>query len=357
MLYFFMFILMLFHGVSFGCDLKQVDNIVVLRHPSATHVLDNKMNALNSTENSRSMGFEIYESHITLGGVTKELKKTAEDLKKIGISASNSCIVSSENIRALETAVVLYDYLSEKNTFGEWELPLSGDEKLSIEQEAILRKMIAQNSSNMREDNRLREGFFGFFEGKSYKELNDASNKIITAIDESPKDVFTVSYQLGSRPEKSKYEKEPEAQGPVYQLVLDLSSPIISEAQSDMQASLRISFQAKSLREAQEKLMRGQRVKLSSALGAESKPDIFLRVLDFLKNQNELKAKIADCCEKFGNTKFNIILSTHATIGAQLISFLFHEHDNYPGENYKMESAEAFIIPMTPKLVERLEQK
>ncbi len=60
-----------------ACDFDNIQNFVVLRHATGTHILDEKLNSLNADEVDRAIGAEIHEAHLTLNGVSKELKETA----------------------------------------------------------------------------------------------------------------------------------------------------------------------------------------------------------------------------------------------------------------------------------------
>src|SRR5690242_15434277 len=73
---------------------QQLDSLVVIRHATGTHLLDEKINSLNHDEEEKAHGGTITEAHLTLGGITDELRSTAKTLQSLGFTADNTCFVA-----------------------------------------------------------------------------------------------------------------------------------------------------------------------------------------------------------------------------------------------------------------------
>ena len=142
----------------------------MLRHATGTHLLDEKINSLNTNEEARAHGANITEAHLTLGGITDELRGTEKTLKSLGFTADNTCFVASVNKRALETATVVYDYLNGQNAiYDSWQnaagWPKEPGERiltrLSVTAFSELATRVAANRNVIPVDERLREASFG----------------------------------------------------------------------------------------------------------------------------------------------------------------------------------------------------
>lgn len=344
---------------------QQLDKLVVLRHATGTHLLDEKINSLNNDEVERAHGSTITEAHLTLGGITDELRSTAKTLQSLGFTADNTCFVASVNKRALETATVVYDYLAGQDAiYDAWQNTTNSPKepgkriltRLSTAAFSELATRVAARRNVIAVDDRLREMSFGpVFESGRYTDLRDASRRLVTQINKDSKvaDRFEIHWREGSRlvvvganGESEESEVVATANGDVGVTIVDLRE----ESNAAKAAFLRAS-----LEKAQTRMGQDPYLSLAHTLGAEPMSAVFARASTFLSSADGLPAHVMRCQRQLGAGKrFSIVFATHDSAGPQLISLLRDGRDTYPGKNYKMRVAEAVVIPINDALRERL---
>lgn len=341
---------------------QQVDNLIVLRHATGTHLLDEKINSLNQDEEEKANGGTITEAHLTLGGITDELRNTAKTLQSLGFTTDNTCFISSVNKRALETATVVYDYLAGQNAiYDAWQNAASSPKepgeriltRLSRAAFSELETRVAARRNVIAIDDRLREASFGpVYESGRYTDLRAASLRLVTQIN-NVADKFEIHWREGSRSVVVGANGTSEETDVVASA--DGSVGVTVENLREESNAAKSSFLRASIQTAHTRVDQDPYLSVANALGAEPMSAVFARARTILSSADGLQAHFVRCQSLLGaNKRFSMVFATHDSVGPQLISILRDGSNTYPGKNYKMRVAEAVVVPMSAVLRERL---
>jgi len=355
--------------------LERIEQMVVLRHAHGSHLVDGYLNACNLEDQSR-VRLPVRVADLTLGGIRDELREAAEVLERRGLRPDHLCVVSSDNLRAVQSATVVLDYLSGKGElYDSWrakEIPERQERLVSPlekkERELLQQRVAARLATVPQEqdgaapllmDRRLRERWFGpRYEGGSHLAMKVEDEKRLVSISELSQGRFRLSFQQTTKTyPREGYGRRMVLEGtPLEEREIDffLGGGAEDRAHHDRGQAGGSHEAIERVRKVKAFMDDGQACSLADAFGAESKGEVFERARAFLRSG--LVEALAACLAHLDHQeKVHVLLSTHDSVGAQLISYLSNGHDQWSDtELYELKPAEAVFMPIDTLILSRI---